>query len=148
MENGQSNRAHSDPGHDGAARPAPRSFDDQRMEIVMGRILQIGVLLASAVVVVGGVLSLLADGAEKPAYGSFHPAPYKLWLLHPGALLAGVGHGNAMAIIQLGIVLLIATPIARVVCAVVAFSLERDRLYVGVSVFVLAVLVWGMLRGG
>jgi uncharacterized membrane protein len=44
--------------------------------------------------------------------------------------------------------LLIATPIARVAFALVAFAIERDKLYVGISLTVLAVLVWGMLRGG
>ncbi len=69
-------------------------------------------------------------------------------LRHPAELAAGIGRGDAAAIVVLGILLLIATPVARVAFAVVAFAIERDRLYVAISVVVLAVLVWGLARGG
>jgi uncharacterized membrane protein len=62
--------------------------------------------------------------------------------------LNGISRGDAGAIIQLGILLLIATPIARVAFALLAFAIERDRLYICISLTVLAVLAWGMLRGG
>jgi uncharacterized membrane protein len=53
-----------------------------------------------------------------------------------------------LAVIDLGILLLVATPICRVMFAVIAFVLEKDRLYIAVSAIVLAVLLFGMLRGG
>lgn len=53
--------------------------------------------------------------------------------------------GDPAALIQLGVLLLIATPVARVVFAVVGFALERDRLYVAVSVAVLAILAASLL---
>jgi uncharacterized membrane protein len=62
--------------------------------------------------------------------------------------LRGIAGGQASAVIQLGILLLIATPICRVIFAVIGFLIERDRLYVVVSLVVLAVLLFGMLRGG
>ena len=55
---------------------------------------------------------------------------------------------DASAIIELGILLLVATPICRVIFAVIAFALERDRLYVAIGLTVLAVLLLGMLRSG
>jgi len=53
--------------------------------------------------------------------------------------------GDPAALIQLGVLLLVATPVARVVFAVVGFALERDRLYVVVSVAVLAILAASLL---
>jgi uncharacterized membrane protein len=69
-------------------------------------------------------------------------------LRHPAAMLRGIARGDASAVIDLGILLLVATPICRVMFAVIAFVLEKDRLYIAVSAIVLAVLLFGMLRGG
>jgi uncharacterized membrane protein len=128
--------------------PPPRSsaFDDARMDAIMGRLLQVGVLLAASVVLAGGVMLVRTHAGERVDYRSFIARP--LQLRHPAALLRGIAAGDAAAIVQLGILLLVATPIGRVAFAVVAFALERDRLYVAVSLTVLAVLLFGMLRGG
>jgi len=44
-------------------------------------------------------------------------------------------------LIQLGLLVLIATPVARVAFSVAAFAMQRDRLYVVVALIVLAVLM-------
>ena len=67
-------------------------------------------------------------------------------LRHVGGVITGVAAGDPAAIIQLAVLLLIATPVARVVFALIAFGIERDKLYVGVSALVLAVLLFGFLR--
>lgn len=117
----------------------PHHFDDQRMETVMGRLLQTGVLLASAVVLLGGVLYLHAHKGSPMDYTTFTGEPEAL--RHPLQLLHLIAAGDGAAIVQLGLLLLIATPIARVVFAVIGFAIERDRLYVAVSLVVLAVLL-------
>jgi uncharacterized membrane protein len=123
--------------------PTPR-LDDQHMETMMGRLLQAGVLLASLVVLIGGALYLKENG--------HHPTNFRVFLGEPADLRDPIqlfhllAQGNAAAIIQLGVLLLIATPIARVVLAVVAFALERDRLYILVSLVVLLVLIFGLLH--
>jgi uncharacterized membrane protein len=119
-------------------------FNDQRMETMMGRLLQAGVLLASATVLLGGVLYVKANASHPASYHTFASEPGDL--SHPLQLPALLAHGNPAAIIQLGILLLIATPIARVVFAVIGFAIERDRLYVLVSLIVLAVLIFGLLH--
>jgi uncharacterized membrane protein len=105
-----------------------------------------GVLLAATVVLVGGVMYLFAHAGAPANYRVFAATPVAL--RHPTALLQGIARGDASAIIELGILLLVATPICRVIFAVIAFALERDRLYVAISLTVLAVLLLGMLRGG
>jgi uncharacterized membrane protein len=120
-------------------------FDDRRMETTMGRLLQLGVLLASAVVVAGGLLYCKRYSRGVVSYHTFASKPMDLF--HPGEFLREVAAGDAVALIMLGILLLIATPIARVVFAVVAFAAERDRLYVAISLVVLAVLMLGLFHG-
>jgi uncharacterized membrane protein len=122
------------------------AFNDARMEAIMGRLLQVGVLLSATVVLAGGVMYLFAQRGSRADYRVFTAMPIQL--RHPMALLRGLAHGDASAIVEVGILLLVATPICRVIFAVIAFAIERDRLYVAISLTVLAVLLLGMLHGG
>jgi uncharacterized membrane protein len=121
-----------------------QAFDDQRMETMMGRLLQAGVLLASTVVLIGGILYLSANANRPTNYRNFAGEPADL--RHPIEMMHLLAHGNPAAIIQLGVLLLIATPVARVIFAVIGFAIERDRLYVIVSLIVLTVLVFGIFH--
>jgi uncharacterized membrane protein len=121
-----------------------KRFGDPQMEAMMGRLLQAGVLLASAVVLIGGALYLHAQHGSASNYRSFSSEPANL------RQLRDMGHsiatGDPATIIQLGVLLLIATPVARVAFALVAFAIERDRLYVAVSLTVLAVLLFSFFH--
>lgn len=119
-------------------------FDDRRMEMIMGRLLQFGVLLASFVMLAGGILYVRAHRDGIPDYRIFKSEPQAL--RHIGGVMSGVADGDPAAIIQLAVLLLIATPVARVVFAVIAFGIERDKLYVLVSAVVLAVLLFGFFH--
>lgn len=123
--------------------PRNSKFDDQRMEVMMGRLLQVGVLLASAVVLVGGILFVRAHLGSGVDYRSFAGEPASLRTAR--GLLHRLMTGDPAAIIQFGVILLIATPITRVVFAIVGFAVERDRLYVAVSILVLAVLMASLI---
>lgn len=119
-------------------------FNDRTMEIIMGRLLQVGVLLASFVMLLGGILYVKAHHAGTPDYRVFKSEPQAL--RHVSGVMAGVAAGDPAAIIQLAVLLLIATPVARVMFSLVAFAIERDRLYMGVSAIVLAVLLFGFFH--
>ena len=114
------------------------------MEEIMGRLLQFGVLLASFVMLAGGIFYLRAHRSETPDYRVFTREPQALG--HFSGILHGIAAGEPAAIIQVAVLLLIATPVARVVFALIAFAIERDRLYVIVSTIVLAVLLYGFFR--
>jgi uncharacterized membrane protein len=127
------------------SNPQPTTkFDDRRMETIMGRLLQVGVLLASTTVLIGGILYLHAHAQIRPDYRTFKGEPDGL--RSPSGLLHLLSTGEPAAILQLGILLLIATPIARVVFAVIGFAIERDRLYVLVSLIVLGVLTLSLFH--
>src|SRR5579871_3075440 len=110
---------------------------DHRIENMMGRLLQAGVLLASTVVLIGGFLYLRAHPGTARDYRTFASEPAAL--RHPLELFHLLTTGDAVAIVQLGVLLLIATPIARVVFAAIGFAVERDHLYVAISLGVLVV---------
>ena len=113
--------------------------EDQRLETAMGRMLQIGVTVAAIVVLVGGVLYLKQFTGPMPDYQRFHGAPTAYESVH--GILDGLGSLDSQSLIAFGILLLIATPICRVIFGVVGFSLLRDRFYAAVSVTVLIILM-------
>ena len=129
---------------EGTSGNEKHGFDDRRMELIMGRLLQFGVLLASFVMLIGGILYTHSHHGEKPNYRVFSSEPQSL--RHLSGVVGGIRAGDPAAIIQLAVLLLIATPVARVVFALIGFSIEKDRLYVGISAAVLAVLLYGFLR--
>ena len=123
-------------------RTGDSGFDDEKMEWMMGLLLRVGVLLAATVVIAGGAMYLADHHGAQVSYRKFvgHPISVR----HPAEMTGP----TSLAVLDVGILLLVAVPIARVGFAVVAFFVERDWLYTAVSVLILAVLVWGMLRGG
>ena len=110
----------------------------------MGRLLQVGVLLASFVMLAGGILYVRAYHDGSPNYRVFTSEPQVL--RHFSGIAHGIAVGDPAAIIQLAVLLLIATPVARVAFALIAFGIERDKLYILVSSVVLAVLLYGFFR--
>jgi len=116
---------------------------DQKLEIAIGRMLQIGVLLAATVVFIGGILYLRQETGPRPDYSHFTTGVAERFR-SPTEIVPNALHGRARSIIQLGLLILIATPIARVVFAAVGFLVERDHLYVGISLIVLAVLLYSL----
>jgi uncharacterized membrane protein len=120
-----------------------RRLNDKQVEALIGQVLRAGTILSCAVTIIGVGLYLLQHASAVPNYHVFHAVNGKL--VHLGDLLPSAFHGNPVAIIQLGILLLIATPVARVAFLVGAFALERDRLYVAVSALVLAILLYSLI---
>ena len=111
---------------------------DYDIESVMGTLLITGVVISGAVVLFGGVCYLYQMGTSLPHYKTFRGALSGLRSVRQ--ILQGVIHFDSLAIIQFGLVLLIATPIARVVFSVVGFFVEKDYLYVLISLIVLAII--------
>ena len=120
-------------------------WSDQQTEVFIGNLLRAGVLLAAGVVACGGIIYLAGKGSAIPDYSVFLGEPPELRSVS-GILRQAIAF-QARGIIQLGLLILIATPVARVAFSVVAFALERDWLYVVVTLVVLAVLVFSLVGG-
>lgn len=122
-----------------------RDSRDERIELVIGRLLQFGVLAAAIVVVTGGIL-LLAQYGHLPAnFQQFRGEDPTLRSV--GGIIRAALNGDSRAIVQLGLVLLIATPTARVALTLGAFIIQRDRLYILTTSIVLALLLYGLVWG-
>lgn len=126
------------------AAPAGR-WSDLAVERTIAHLLRAGVALAAALVAVGGAVYLARHGHEAPALDVFRGEPADLRSL--AGILSEARDLRGRGLIQLGLLALLATPVARVAFSVVAFAMQRDRLYVGVTLFVLGVLLWSLAGG-
>jgi uncharacterized membrane protein len=115
---------------------------DERIERLIGGVLRGGVIIAAAVTLAGGVWHLIQSGGAPQNYRIFHGEPAGLRSVR--GVLRGIRHGQPEALIQLGLLLLIATPVTRVAMSAVAFALEHDWLYTGVTLLVFALLIVSM----
>ena len=117
--------------------------DDVQVEQDLGNLLRAGVILAALVVLAGGTVYLVHHGMEpRPDLRIFHGEPPEL--VSPFGIVEYALSLHGRGIIQLGLLLLIATPVARVVFSVVAFARERDFTYVGITLIVLGVLLYSL----
>ncbi|PWG80177.1 DUF1634 domain-containing protein [Pararcticibacter amylolyticus] len=118
---------------------------DRDVAALVGKLLRTGVVTASIVAFIGGVVYLTRHGAEVPDYKVFRGAPENL--RHFPGILEGVMSFSGAAIIQLGVVILLATPIVRIFFSAIAFAIEKDYLYVVITLIVLGIIVFGMVGG-
>jgi uncharacterized membrane protein len=119
-------------------------WTDERIEQMVGNLLRAGVVTAATFVAFGAILYLIQEGTDQPSYQEFRGEPPSL--RNVADLFADALSLQGRAIILCGIVLLLATPVARVLLSAVAFALQRDRLYVVLTLIVLTVLL-GSLAG-
>ena len=126
--------------------PRNRNWTDQQAEQLVGRILQIGVIVSALVVLTGGVLFVAQNAYEPAGHHEFRgePEPLRNLLEIPRE----AARLNARGIIQFGILLLILTPVARVAFTALVFLARRDYVFVAVTTFVLVLLLFSLLGPG
>jgi len=120
---------------------ADREERVRQAELLISYVLRGGVVVSAGIIALGVVLfyaRYLASG------GHLRPGPPPRTV---GVVLAGVGRGDPVALIALGLLVLLMTPVLRVVVSVVTFALERDRLYTGITLLVLFILLVSFLLG-
>jgi uncharacterized membrane protein len=122
---------------------AKPGWDDQKMEVFIGGLLREGVLLSAVTVLAGAIIYLARHGYSHVKYSAFQgePAEYKT----VGGVLRNVAALHGRGIIQLGLLILIATPVARVLFAIFGFLRERDTLYAVVAAIVLVILLCSLI---
>lgn len=117
--------------------------EDKDLELIMGNLLRYGVLFAAIIVVAGAVVYLQQHSFDRSQYTRFAGEPGRLTEYKRIWQTAFQGRGRS--IIQLGLLFLIATPIARILFSIVGFVLEKDMLYTIITVIVLSVVLYGFL---
>jgi len=120
-------------------------ISDESIERMVSVVLRSGVLLSAFVVLAGGVYYLIRHGEEIADYRTFHGQPSIDRMV--GQIIRGAIDLRGRSIIQAGILLLIATPIARVAVSLIGFAFERDGKYVAITAIVLAILLYSLTGG-
>jgi uncharacterized membrane protein len=122
-----------------------------QMEVVVSNLLRFGVLASFVIVAIGVVIFFIVarDGTNAPGLPSTMTSVVENEgiLRSPTDIFEGLGRGDPNAVIVLGLLVLIATPILRVAISAVIFFLQRDRLYVAITLFVLGVLAFSFIIG-
>lgn len=121
-------------------------WNDKDVELVVGQLLRYGVVTASVVAFVGGVFYLLQHGSGQiPQYSNFvgEGAGYTTFK----GIFKGAAAFSSTEVIQLGVLILIATPILRVFFSLLAFILEKDKLYIFITLIVLSVIMTSIFGG-
>ncbi|MBD2503305.1 DUF1634 domain-containing protein [Anabaena azotica] len=111
------------------------NLSERQFEILVGNLLRYGVIIATAVVFIGGVFYLINHGNEAPNYEIFRGEPP--YFSSPEGVATAAFSGRRRGIIQLGLLLLIITPVARVAFSLLAFIRQRDSLYIIITIIVL-----------
>jgi uncharacterized membrane protein len=122
------------------------AWKDEEIEQIVGNLLITGVLISAFVVLIGACIYLFRHGREPIGYSVFRGEPAEYRNI-PG-ILRGVAALRGRGFIQLGLLLLIATPVARVAFSVWGFAAEKDRMYVAFTLIVLTILLYSLLGSG
>ena len=122
-----------------------RSNFERRFEQFLGNLLRVGVILATTLVLVGGILYLIRHGTEAPNYQFFRGELPEF--RSPSGVVTSVASGRRRGIIQLGLLVLIATPVVRVACSLLAYVRQRDFTYIIVTLIVLFGLLYSLIGG-
>jgi len=122
-----------------------KTATDVDIQHIIGWILRVGVISSMLVVFVGGCLYLYRHGHEQVHYKDFVGIP---GFVHSASgIIHGILTWRGRAIIQAGIILLIATPVIRIIFSAIGFVLEKDWLYTGITLLVLAIILTSALTG-
>lgn len=124
---------------------------ERDMELFIGKLLRYGVMLACGITLIGGIIYLFQHNGTMPDYSPVpdgQPFPgVEDYLRELSTIFPRMAQFDGAAIIQFGVCVLIATPIMRVAVSVFAFLMEKDYLYVVITLIVLSIIIANMLLG-
>lgn len=118
-------------------------FQDRDLQSFIGNLLRIGVLVAMSIVLIGIVLYMFQYGHETVHYSVFKSD--NVFVLSD--FLQELRRGNSAAIMELGVIVLIVIPIARVLFTMVGFWLEKDKMYTLIAFIVLCIIAYSLFFG-
>jgi uncharacterized membrane protein len=122
-----------------------RGWTDDRVENLLGNLLRAGVVLAAAVVLTGAIPYLIEYGSKEFDLRAFREEPSDL--RSPAGIVRSATHLESRGVMQLGMLLLVATPVARVAFSAFAFFRQRDFTYVVLTLIVLTLLLFSLFVG-
>ncbi|MFD0939659.1 DUF1634 domain-containing protein [Pedobacter boryungensis] len=121
------------------SRQIKHYLGDKDVQVILGTLLRVGVIVSTSVVLIGGIIFLLSHTHQAISYTDFKPEEAKFSSV--AEIFKGLKALDGLAIIQFGVLLLIFTPIARVVFSIFSFLMEKDYMYVLIGIIVLCVII-------
>jgi uncharacterized membrane protein len=119
---------------------------DAKMQSAVGFILRAGVYSSAALVLTGGIYYLLGNASAPSAFHRFDKNAISSINLE--GMIKNILALNCYGLIQLGLLVLIATPVIRVLFSLVLFAMHKERIYVAATVIVLCVIFYSLLGLG
>ncbi|KYC41622.1 hypothetical protein WA1_16365 [Scytonema hofmannii PCC 7110] len=126
-----------------ASNSGTKTLSDLQLEPLLSNLLKYGVLIASAVIFIGGLLYIIRHGSEPAQYQIFKEESFEF--RSPVGVIDVIRAGSYRGIIQLGLLLLVAVPILRVVISLFIFLRQGDYTYVVITSIVLTALMCSFL---
>ena len=121
------------------------NINDKDIQLILGTLLRAGVIISMTIVLIGGIIFLIHNKGVITDYKVFKPELAKFSSI--ASIFKGVLTFHGDAIVQFGILMLIFTPVARIVFAIFSFLIEKDYLYVVIGFIILAIITIS-LNGG
>lgn len=126
-------------------------WTDRDIQLYIGQVLRYGVFISCAITLFGGIVYFIQQKGVKPNYdpipsGQDFPGVAQ-YLRELNTIFPRILDFDGAAIIQLGVVVLIATPIVRIIFSAISFLIEKDYMYVVITLIVLTVIIMNMILG-
>lgn len=115
-------------------------FGEKDFQTIIGNLLRYGVWISLSVAFIGGIVYLLHNGNQIEDYTVFKENDRNIFEVI-AAIYNGAIQGNGESIIFTGIIFLFLTPVLRVILSLFSFLLEKDCLYVGITLIVISIII-------
>lgn len=126
-------------------------WEARDVELYIGKLLRYGVMISCAITLFGGIIYLFQQNGSMPDYTPTASndtfTGVAVYLRELSTILPRALSLDGAAIIQVGVLVLIATPVLRVAFSAIAFLIEKDYMYVVITLIVLAIIIANMLLG-
>jgi uncharacterized membrane protein len=122
--------------------------DPNSMNKILGMVLRSGVVLSGVIIAIGTILFIANHSLDDTsAYLAYNPGliPHGNFPVSLANIASGLVSLDPFSVVELGLLVLLATPVARVALSLFLFAAEKDRMYVYLTAAVLAILLFSML---
>lgn len=121
-------------------------FGEKDFQTIIGNLLRYGVWISLSVAFIGGIVYILHNGSQIEDYSVFKENDRNIFEVI-AAIYNGAIQGNGESLIFTGIILLFLTPVLRVLLSLFSFLLEKDYLYVGITLIVILIIITSISFG-
>ncbi|WP_281234089.1 DUF1634 domain-containing protein [Flavobacterium gelatinilyticum] len=121
-------------------------FGEKDFQTIIGNLLRYGVWISLSVAFIGGIVYLMHHGQEIEDYSVFKENDRNIFEVI-STVINGAIDGRGEYLIFFGIILLFLTPVLRVLLSLFSFTIEKDYLYVVITLIVILIIITSISFG-